>query len=151
MLIKDKSETGFTLVELILVIVLIGILAVVVVPKLSTSGFEERGYYDRLVSALRYAQKYAVAQRCGSQVTITAARFDVFRPVSNAACAAVITTPVLDPGNRSINFAGTTPSGVMVSPATTVVFDSLGRAGSGATITVGARTITVVGESGLVF
>jgi len=159
MRIKANNETGFTLVELILVIVLLGILSVVAAPSFTTTGFEQRAYRDRLVSALRYAQKYAVAQRCGARVVITAARFDVLRPdsnMTNADCVMAFNTPVRDPGAvqdlvEGNNFAGTTPNGMAVTPAT-VTFNSLGRATSGdITFAVGTNPITVVGESGLVF
>ncbi|GGF82896.1 type II secretion system protein [Alteromonas lipolytica] len=52
---------GFTLVELITVIVLIGILAVVAGTRLQTrQGYSEYAYQDRLVSALRNMQTRAM-------------------------------------------------------------------------------------------
>ena len=55
---------GFTLVELIVVMVIVGILAVAVIPRFaSKADFDARGFSDATASLLRYAQKSAVAQR----------------------------------------------------------------------------------------
>jgi MSHA pilin protein MshC len=59
-----KSQRGFTLIELVMVIVLLGVLAVFVAPKfVGTSAFNVRGFHDENLAYLRYAQKTAVAQR----------------------------------------------------------------------------------------
>ena len=55
---------GFTLIELIVTMIVIGILAVTVVPRFADrAAFDERGFYDGTLSILHYAQKSAVAQR----------------------------------------------------------------------------------------
>ena len=55
---------GFTMVELILVIVIAGILATVAVPRLvGRNSFDTRGFADQLAATVRFAQKLAVAQR----------------------------------------------------------------------------------------
>lgn len=55
---------GFTLIELIMVIVMMGILAIFAVPKMFDFGiFNARGFHDETIALLRFAQKTAVAQR----------------------------------------------------------------------------------------
>ena len=54
---------GFTLLELIVVMVLLGVLSVFVLPALQTDDFAARGFRDETTALLRYAQKTAVAQR----------------------------------------------------------------------------------------
>ena len=59
-------------------------------------------------------------------------------------------TPVVLADGQTL--AGTAPSGVAVAPATTVVFDALGRTNLGAdrTIAVGPFSMTLDAESGYV-
>jgi MSHA pilin protein MshC len=55
---------GFTLVELIVTMVIIGIMAIAVVPRFDIiTGFDAVGYADQLKSVLRYGQKSALAHR----------------------------------------------------------------------------------------
>jgi MSHA pilin protein MshC len=52
------------MVELITVIVLLGILSVVILPRFTDRGsYESRGFRDETVALLRYGQKTAIAQR----------------------------------------------------------------------------------------
>jgi MSHA pilin protein MshC len=51
------------LIELIMVMVLLGVMAVFLIPRLNTKDFEARGFHDETLALLRYAQKAAIAQR----------------------------------------------------------------------------------------
>lgn len=60
----SHRHQGFTLVELIIVIVLLGILSAYAVPRIfNTTDFYARGFHDETLAYLRYAQKTAIAQR----------------------------------------------------------------------------------------
>lgn len=62
---------GFTLVELIITMIVIGILAVVAMPRFANQlTFETRGFVDQTVATLQYARKVAVAS--GRNVCVSA-------------------------------------------------------------------------------
>ena len=59
-----EKLSGFTLIELIMVIVILGVLAIFAAPRVFNAGdFSARGFHDETLSLLRYAQKTAVVQR----------------------------------------------------------------------------------------
>jgi MSHA pilin protein MshC len=59
-----QAQGGFTLVELVIVLILSSVLAVYAVPRLiNTSDFYARGFHDQSLAYLRFAQKTAIAQR----------------------------------------------------------------------------------------
>lgn len=60
---KDKKQCGFTLIELIMVMTIVGILAVFVAPRFFDANvFKSHGFADQVQATLRYAQKEAIAQ-----------------------------------------------------------------------------------------
>tara|TARA_R110001592_G_scaffold216051_2_gene469519 strand:- start:509 stop:1015 length:507 start_codon:yes stop_codon:yes gene_type:complete len=63
-----KNITGFTTIELVVVIILIGIISATVIPKMqSTGGYEEIIYQDETVTKLRSIQLRAMQDTSGSQ------------------------------------------------------------------------------------
>src|SRR5450759_4081551 len=61
---RRAHQRGFTLIELIMVMVMLGVLAVFAAPRIFNSGdFYARGFHDETLALLRYAQKSAIAQR----------------------------------------------------------------------------------------
>ncbi len=66
-------QRGFTLIELIMVIFMLGVLAMFAAPRIFYSNdFNTHGFHDETLSLLRYAQKAAIAQRRVACVTFTA-------------------------------------------------------------------------------
>ncbi|MCY7307481.1 MAG: type II secretion system GspH family protein [Rhodoferax sp.] len=150
-----KCTNGFTLIELIMVLTLVGTLAVVVGPRIfATDGFDARGFHDETLAMLRYAQKSAIAQRRPVCVVFAARnaqlKIDADRSSATGAagCEGDLTGPRGDaPG--SITARGSVQ--YQAVPAT-VRFDGLGQALTGQTIQVvgAANTITVEAVTGYV-
>ena len=148
---------GFTLVELITVVVILGILAALAVPRFFDSQvFEERGFYEEVASTLRYAQKIAVGSGCPVRVSITAGGYDLKQQdelgTSNR-CNLGDTNwsvQVLLPNGQAV--AGSAPAGITLGPAMTYQVDGLGQTSLGGdlNVTVGALIMTVQAQSGYV-
>lgn len=149
-------RNGFTLVELIMVIVMIGVLAVVALPRLQdNTALRASAWHDQVQAALRHARQTAVGHRrlvCASvatgSVTLTIAS-DNPATTCNTAWRGV-------DGNAAWARDGGTVA-TSVSPAGTIHFQPSGRItsdGAGASalnasITVAGETaITIVGETG---
>ena len=146
-----NHSCGFTLVELVMTIMIMGILAAVVGPRFfDRKVFDERLFFEETVSAVRYAQKLALASGCLTQVSLDDKNGYRLRRAANCASGEYV-AEVQGPDGQ-IPFANTeVPTGVSVSATNfPVVFDSLGRPSGAASATIGAFTFSVTAETGLV-
>ena len=67
-----SSNRGFTLTELIVTLVVIGILAVFLAPKLGgMTVVRQRTEYDKVLSAIAYARKAAIGKRRYACVSVS--------------------------------------------------------------------------------
>lgn len=104
---SPRGQRGFTLIELIMVMVLLGVLAVFAAPRLFNTGdFNARGFHDETLSLLRYAQKIAIAQRrtvCvalnSTGVTLT---IDTTMPIPDGVCDAAPALPSTPRGGTGL-------------------------------------------------
>ncbi len=151
-----RRQRGFTVVELVVVILLIGILSANTIPRFfSLNQFDEMGFADAVLSATRYAQKLALASRCDTRVRVHPGGYELRQRATSC---------TLGSFTRSVARAGGTvwddpvPSGVTVG-VLDVYFDAQGRPrdassgtlyGSAQSVSVGTRTITIEPTTGYV-
>ena len=138
-----KRTAGFTLVELVMTMIVVGILAAMAVPRFFDSNiFQSRGFADQVQAALRYAQKTAIAQRRFACVA--------FAPDSVAltvGATAACGTPLVSPAGGAA-YVVTAPSGVgFDAPPGDFSFDALGRPSANQTITISGATNPIVVEA----
>ena len=125
------DSRGFTIVEIIMVVVLIGILAVSVVPKFTdTSAISLQGGAAMVRADIRYTQELAMSTHAPKTITFT----------TNDTYYTVV--------SQTMNL----PSRVSISSGATFTFNSLGEptAGGGSSVqitTVGGSTKTITVES----
>jgi MSHA pilin protein MshC len=150
----SNAVRGFTLIELVTTVVILGILSAVAVPRMfDNQAFGQRGYVDEVASALRYAQKIAIASRCDVSVVIDAAGYTAAQRDTLINCNDPATgwgTPVMR--SDGTNLAGTVPADITMAPPATLVFNSQGAVSNGnpPALSVGPFTLTVNQLSGRV-
>lgn len=132
-----KRQAGFTLVELIMTVVIVGIISVVAIPRFfETSVFQNRGAADQVKAALRYGQKVAIAQHKNVAVNITS-------PASSSDCGTALN------GSGDIDCK---ISNKVTAPDKSVTFNALGQPVPNAadSVTIGGILITIEQETGYV-
>jgi MSHA pilin protein MshC len=143
-------QRGFTLVELVMVISIIGLLAVVAIPRFQDrSAFDNAGFRDQTMAALRYAQKAAIAQR--RTVCVAFAANSVSLTIASAAGVATCSDSLTGPGGQPFVFTASGAAKFTAIPAS-MSFNSLGIPNAAASINVeGVGTpIIVERETGYV-
>lgn len=145
-----KGAGGFTLVELVTVIVILGILAVVALPRLTGANeFRAVEFHDRTVAALRFAQKTAVSHRRMVCVDFTAA--SVTLTIDHDRSGACDNHPLNLPGTNSSVLTSADPVSAVFGPVPAAfVFQPNGTGADRTLAIAGQPAITVVGATGYV-
>ena len=147
---SHKNLNGFTLVELIVVILIVGILSISVAPRFfAVASYQDRKAVDELLTALRYTQQMAMNRGGNIQLILAADHFRVEHTTN--------TPPELRNPDGSIHADCVTPpnycyrinfEGITASPVTNIIYDRLGNPNAGLTINIGTRQIRIEAVTG---
>ncbi|MBI3523371.1 MAG: type II secretion system protein [Betaproteobacteria bacterium] len=171
-----EAQRGFTLIELVVTMILVGILAVFVLPRFDLfSGFDEIGYRDKVKATIEFARKAAVAERRYTCVTVSGnglvLTVDVRDP--DPLTPATVICPDSSPnrlllpspdskycGSATVGNKICAPNNITLgAPTSAIIFSPLGRPSGTSNCTPGycytvtgasAHTVTVEAESGYV-
>lgn len=153
--LRRTALRGFTLPELLGVIVLTSVLAVFAMPKLDSAlGFRDEAWRGELIAALRNARQTAVAHR--RLVCVGIATSGVSLRIAAANPATACTDPLVGPDGQS-TYATGSGSATTLAPAGTIYFQPSGRATTDAAGNMvsswqigitGQTAITLLGETG---
>lgn len=153
---RCTDRRGFTLVELVAVLLLVGVLAVVALPRLGElGGFRSDAWRSQALAGLRLAAVTAVGHRrlvCATFESDGRLSLSIASGNPASSCASALPSP--DGGSY---FAQAAEGGVSLSPAGPLYFQPNGRVsrdGAGQQVAdrsitaSGVPAITVYGESG---
>ncbi len=102
-----RAGAGYTLLEVVAVLIIVAILAAVLAPQfIGASGFEGQTTADKLLMAARYAETLAQNQGVKTSLVVTANSFSVEQN----------NVPVANPTLQSASFIVTLPAGVTITP-----------------------------------
>jgi prepilin-type N-terminal cleavage/methylation domain-containing protein len=109
--VNNHHNSGFSLIELITVTILLGILSVFALGHLGSPDQSlARGFYDDTVTAVGFAQKFAISSGCDVRVVTSATGYQLRQ--SGGCTTNDFANPVPNPANRNDNYqSGAIPSG----------------------------------------
>jgi prepilin-type N-terminal cleavage/methylation domain-containing protein len=138
----NKDCSGFTLIETIVVLILVGVLAVnIVIHWPADDELKLPAQADLMASHIRHLQSLAMYWGQPLRLSVSSGSYSV-SCVTTSASSPCNNSPVIDPVTGQA-FSTTLESGITLSGSATTDFDSLGRPVSSGSLISAARTFTL--------
>ena len=135
---NTKKNNGFTIVELVVAILIIGILSTAVVPRFfGTKSFENRKTTDEILAALRYSQQVAMNRGGGIEFILTPTNFTVQRSGGGS----------LRSPDGIIPYVKTFPATINAVATSVIRFNALGQPVTASNIPLTSITVLYIGSS----
>lgn len=149
MRIRSHISRGFTLVELVLTIVLLGIISFVALPKFfNQATFDERFYYDDLLAASRYASKLAIGSGCAVRLSISASGYSLTQDSNCDFSSPNYNLNVLRPDDDVIYANSDVPDSLTITTSeATIIFWPNHQVVDGSGTAITTATIQLVGDN----
>ena len=142
-----KSNKGFTLIEVIAVLVILAILSAVAISRgMQTDEVQLQTEVDTLIAHLRYAQYLALNDISPTKwgIAIGGSSYALVKdPLGNGAFNSPLSLPGESSATHSIS--------PFTATSTNVLFDEWGSPGTaGINVTLGGKTITITANTGFI-
>ncbi|MBV1776534.1 type II secretion system GspH family protein [Burkholderiaceae bacterium DAT-1] len=151
--VRDRAQRGFTMTELVGVLVMAGVLGAMAMPRVNETATSMAGVavHDQVVSALRYAGQTAVSHRRLVCVTFTSTTVAMTIAEANPASECG-TTPLTNAAGRSpyVQSPDADNAGMVITPIQTLYFQPNGTVTlDAAGATYGNYTIMVTNQNAI--
>lgn len=143
-----RAARGFTLVELIMVMVIIGIMAVVAIPRMDTGAYHAAEFHDKTIAALRFAQKTATSHR--RVVCVSFPDDHTLDLTIDSDKNGVCETPLSLPGTTNNRLLSSDPVSAFFNAQPGSLNFLADGTSADANFTAGNEVVTVVGATGYV-
>jgi MSHA pilin protein MshC len=132
------NEKGFTLIEIITVLVLVGVVSSIAIISTSTGNADLSASTDKLKVHLRYAQSRAMNSDTSWGIQFNGASYTLLKDMGGT------NQPVVLPGESSLSVS------LPLSLAGSVKFDTWGHPTGLSTIVLGSASIVITPDTGFI-
>lgn len=148
-----KANKAYTLIELIVVVVILGLLAVSIPRYFKTEEYELEMFFQQTLGSIKFAQKIAIGMGCHVQVSAT--ETTVTLKTKENCTTGDFTKDIIDPDTKQVGYEKTAPSDVVIiSTNFPIYFDRAGKAHintgdvGDAEMQIDSKVIKIIGETG---